>query len=215
MAAEEAPKRGGNALQRLVLWLVIFALLATVWILASERNQRHFRVVAEGGQLVVERGRYFPMGTGPAGEKIYAPVPLPAGEKPPGEREFEDQNALDQHLFAVLSGWARAAAQKGDTRTAAALVERASSLPGLTGAQFSELGVLRADLAWDDALTGVQQATQLIDAAIRNYQLVAAGKGPHAADAIKEADWLQKLAEELRAARQKPASSPAAPAPPK
>lgn len=210
--AEEAAKRGGGALQRLVLWLLIFALLAAVWVLASERNQRHFRVVAENGQLVIERGRFFPMGSAPAADKIYAPVPLPAGEKAPGEMEFADQNALDQHLFGLLNGWARAAAQKNDTRLAGALVERASALPGLTGGQFSELATLRAELAWDDALAAVQQAAQLIEGAIRNYQLVAAGKGVHAVDAIKEAEWLQKIADQIHAAQQKPpAPSAAAP----
>ena len=197
--AEEARKTGGG-LQRAVLWFVIAALLGTVWWLASERNERHFRVVSENAQLVIERGRFFPTGTVPSGDKIYGPIPLPAGEKAPGEMEFDDQNALDRWLFDTLSSWAREAAKKGDTHTAAALVERASALPGLTGAQNGQLASLKADLAWDEATTDVQQAGQMLDAAVRNLQSVVAGKGPRALDAAKESERLRGIAQSLKPA---------------
>ena len=182
--AERAARRGGG-FSRLILWLVIIALLAGVWWLASERNERHFRVAVEGNQLVIEKGRFFPVGTGPvaAGDKMYAPVPLPAGAKPPGEMEFADQNSLDRWLFDAVSAWAKESAQKGDTRTAAALVDRASGLPGLTGGQMSELSRMRADLAWDDALTDLANATQSVEAARRKLEMVRQGNGTHAAEA--------------------------------
>ena len=151
MTAEAAPKRSGGALSRLVLWLVIFLLLAAVWWLASERNQHHFRTVAQNGFLVIERGRFFPTGTAASDEKAYAPVPIPQGEKAPSEMEFDDQNALDRFLFDVLSHWADVLAKKNDTRAAAALVERAGALPGLTGGQVQQLAAMSADLSWDDA----------------------------------------------------------------
>lgn len=216
----EEKKRGGGVLQRLVLWLVIAALLGTVWFLASERNERHFRVAAvavtdnktHDSELVVERGRFFPTGTTAAPDKIYAPVPLPLGEKPPGEREFDDQNSLDQYLFGLLGAWAKGAVKKGDTTAAAALVERASGLPGLTGAQFAELTALKAELAWDEALAGEQQAAQLLDSAAHSLQMVAAGKGVRALEATQEADRLRRLAQELRAGQKAPAPPPAQPA---
>lgn len=207
----DAAKASGGGLQRLVLWLVIAALLGTIWYLASERNERHFRVAAENGQLIIERGRFFPMGTAAAGDKIYAPVPLPAGEKPPVEQEFDDQNALDRSLFGVLEEWAKAAAKKGDTHAAAGLVDRASQLPGLTGAQVSELMAMKADLAWDDAASEVQQATSLLDTAVQNLQRVTAGKGSRARAAQQEADRLHGVAQELRSTL--PGSTPPPPAP--
>ena len=207
-------KRTGGGLQRLVLWLVIAALLGTVWFLASERNERHYRVFSESGQLIIERGRFFPMGTAASGEKIYAPVPLVAGEKPPPEQEFDDQNSLDRHLFSLLQEWAKAAAKKGDTHAAAGFVERASQLPGLTGGQVSELVAMKADLAWDDAGTGVQQAAALIDTAVQNFLVVAAGKGPHALVAQQEADRLRVVVQELRNSAPRATTPPQAPAPP-
>ncbi|MCA1828537.1 MAG: hypothetical protein ABR567_05450 [Myxococcales bacterium] len=199
--ADETPRKGGGGLQRAVLWLVIAALLGTVWWLASERNERHYRVAAENGQLVIERGRFFPTGSSPSTDKTYAAIAIPAGEKAPGEIEFDDQNALDRWLFDVLTSWAREAAKKGDTHSAAALVDRASALPGLTGAQNGQLASLKADLAWDDAAADVQQAGQLLDAAVRNLQSVVAGKGPRALDAAKESDRLRGIAQSLKPAK--------------
>jgi len=183
--AEPAVARRGGGLQRLVLWLVILALLGAVYWLASERNEHRFRVFPQGSALVIERGRFFPAGSGPVApnDKVYGPIAVPAGEKPPAPTEFEDQNALDRWLFDLLSGWARNAGKKGDDKAAAVLVDRASALPGLTGAQMAELGSLRADLAWDDAQSDIAGAAQLLDTARRKLEAVRQGNGAHAADA--------------------------------
>ena len=197
--AEQAPRRGG-AFQRLLLWLVILALLGAVGWLASERNQHRFRVAAQGSLLVIERGRFFPTGTAPlpATDKAYGPIPLPAGEKPPPDTEFDDQNALDRWLFDLLGNWARNAGKKGDGRTAAALVDRASALPGLTGAQIAELNGLRADLAWDDAQTDIATAAQLVEGARRKLDAVRQGNGAHAADASALSGKLEGVQNTLR-----------------
>jgi len=197
--AEQAARRGG-AFQRLVLWLLILALLAAVGWLASERNQHRFRVAAQGSLLVIERGRFFPTGTAPLPptDKAYGPVPVPAGEKPPADTEFDDQNALDRWLFDLLGSWARNAGKKGDGRTAAVLVDRASALPGLTGAQIAELNALRADLAWDDAQTDIATAAQLVEGARRKLEAVRQGNGAHAADASALSGKLEGVQNTLR-----------------
>jgi hypothetical protein len=196
---EQAARRGGG-FQRLVLWLVILALLAAVGWLASERNQHRFRVAAQGSLLLIERGRFFPTGTAPlpATDKAYGPVPVPAGEKAPPDTEFDEQNALDRWLFDLLGNWARNAGKKGDGRTAAALVDRASALPGLTGAQIAELNSLRADLSWDDAQTDIASAAQLLEGARRKLEAVRQGNGAHAADASVLSGKLEGVQNTLR-----------------
>jgi hypothetical protein len=185
--AEEAPRRGGGVLQKLFLSLIILGLLAAVWWLASERNQRHFRVSARQGVLLVERGRFFPLGMVAVGDadKVYAPVTVPQGEKGPAEMEFEDQNSLDRWLFDLFSGWANAAGKRGDTKTAGLLVERASRLPGLSGEQVAQLASLRADLAWEDAQADLTNAAQLLDAARRKLEQVRQNNGAHSPDAAQ------------------------------
>ncbi len=197
--AEQAARRGGG-FQRLVLWLLILALLAAVGWLASERNQHRFRVAAQGSLLVIERGRFFPTGTAPLPptDKAYGPIPVPAGEKPPADTEFDEQNALDRWLFDLLGNWARNAGKKGDGRTAAVLVDRASALPGLTGAQIAELNGLRADLAWDDAQTDIATAAQLVEGARRKLDAVRQGNGAHAADASALSGKLEGVQNTLR-----------------
>jgi hypothetical protein len=195
--ADAKARPSGGGFSRLVLWFVILLLLAAVWYLASERNQRRFRTAAQNGALVIERGRFFPTGTAASDDKAYAPIPVPAGEKAPGEMEFDDQNALDRYLFEVLSNWAQALAKKNDTHTAAALVERASALPGLTGAQVQELSALSADLSWDDAQTDLSSAVKLVEAARRKLSAVQSGKGSHALEAAAQDAALQTVQKSL------------------
>src|SRR2546427_12404148 len=110
-------------------------------------------------------------------------MPIRAEQNPPADTEFDEQNALDRWLFDLLGGWARNAGKKGDGRTAATLVDRASALPGLTGGQIAELNALRADLAWDDAQTDIATPAQLVEGARRKLEAGRQGKGAHAADA--------------------------------
>lgn len=197
---EAAPQKrsGGGAFSRLVLWFVILLLLAAVWWLASERNQRHFHTVAQNGFLVIERGRFFPTGTAASDEKAYAPVPIPQGEKAPGEMEFDDQNALDRFLFDVMSNWAQVLRKKNDTRGAAALVDRASALPGLTGGQVQQLAAMNADLSWDDAQQDLVSAEKLVEAARKKLSAVQSGKGSHALDAAAQDQGLQTVQQSLQ-----------------
>jgi len=187
-------------MRAVVLWLVVAALFAAVWWLASERNERHYQVAAQNGQLVVERGRFFPTGTValPESDKLYAPIKLPEGAKPPPEVEFDDQNALDRWLFDMLAGWAKDAAKKNDTKTAAALVDRVSQLPGLSGSQMAQLSSLRADLAWDDAQADLASAGQLLGSARRKLLLVKQNNGLRAADATQLEPKLEGLQRTLQ-----------------
>jgi hypothetical protein len=197
--AEATPKPSSGGLSRMVLWLLIAVLLAAVWYLASERNQRHFHIVAQNGSIVVERGRFFPTGTGASDDKAYAPIAVPAGEKAPGEMEFDDQNALDRYLFDLLATWSKGLAKKNETHGAAALVDRANQLPGLTGAQVQALSAMSADLSWDDAQTDLGSAAKLLDDARRKLAAVQAGKGSHAMDAAALDLSLQTLQRSLDA----------------
>lgn len=176
MAGEALPAKpaGGGALSRLGLWLLVLALLAAVWWLASERNARRFTTEVREGRLVVGRGRFFPLGSRALGPEdgalfqLYQPLPLPAGVKPPPDREYEDQSALDQGLFAAVAGAARQAAQRPDAAAlgqADALAERAAQFPGLSSAQLSELRSLRGELALTAARGSAVEALKLVRAA--------------------------------------------------
>src|SRR6266849_3515094 len=84
MAEAQAQRRGG-VLSRLVLWLLVLCLLAAVWWLASERNQRRFAWRPDESVLTISKGRFFPLGMAnlapddPQFGKIYGPLPIPQG----------------------------------------------------------------------------------------------------------------------------------------
>ncbi len=145
-------------MRAVVLWLVIAALLATVWWLASERNERHYSLSTNGTQLLVSKGHFFPTGTSTVREKPYEPFAIPTGEKVPfsNDVDYDDQNALDRALFDILYGWAKDLTKK-DAPAALSLAERASDLPGLTAAQLGQLQALRAELSYSAAHDELQQ----------------------------------------------------------
>jgi hypothetical protein len=198
--AEATTTRRGGGFQRFVLWLVIIGLLGAVFWLASERNEHRFHITSQGNALVIERGRFFPTGSAPVPptDKVYGPLPVPPGEKVPADVEFDSQNSLDRWMFDLLSAWARNAGKRSDNKSAAALVDRASALPGLTGAQVAELSALRADLSWDDAQGDLANAAGLVEAARRKLEAVRQGNGAHAADAAALSGKLEGVQRTLR-----------------
>ncbi len=214
-----APASGGG-FQRLVLWLLIFCLLGVVWWLASERNERHFRQAVDSGFLVVERGRFFPMGSSRiAAEdatygKAYGPLQLPPGAKV-SEIEYDDQATLDRGLFQLLLPWAREAAKKSDVTAAQALADRASLLPGLSAQQQAQLAGLRGELAYSEARGELSQAAKLVLSARRKLELVRDAAGDHALEAAPLASELGPVADQLAAAAEgRSARAPAPAAPP-
>jgi hypothetical protein len=221
MAEAQVSRRGGG-LSRAVLWLLVLALLGAVWWLASDRNRRRFSWAADGGALVISKGRFFPVGAGSIGAddpkygKVYGPLPLPAGAKA-AEQEFEDQTALDRALFDLIVPWARAGVQKGDEPSiadAGRLVERASALPGLTAEQHQQLAGLRGDLSFTAARQELLQAARLVLSARRKLQAVEEGGGEHAFEAapmLRQLEGIQGLLEDAgegKSGRQTSTSNP-------
>jgi hypothetical protein len=205
--ADEQVQRRGGGLSRFLLWLAVLGLLAAVWWLASERNQRRFSWGADGGRLVISKGNFFPVGARviPADDpklgKVYGPIPLPPGANATAA-EFEDQTALDRALFDLVVPWAKADLKSGDAAAverAGALVERADALPGLTAGQHHELAALRADLSFSAAKGELQQAAKLVLDARRKLDAVREGGGDHALEAaplVRELEGIQDALEE-------------------
>ena len=221
MAEAQAQRRGG-ALSRLVLWLLVLCLLAAVWWLASERNQRRFAWRPDESILTISKGRFFPLGMAniapddPQFGKIYGPLPIPQGSKV-SEQEFEDQTELDRALFDLVVPWARADAQKGDEKSiaeAGRLVDRGSALPGLTAEQHQQLAGLRGELAFTAARQELLQAAKLVLSARRKLQSVEEGGGDHALEAgpvLRELEGIQGLLEDASQSKPHPAPSPTPP----
>jgi hypothetical protein len=222
LAEEQAQaRRGGGGLSKFVLWLAVLALLAAVWWLASERNQRRFSWATDDGKLVISKGRFFPIGAGviasddPKWGKIYGPIPIPPGAKA-SEEEFEDQTALDRALFDLVVPWAKADLKAADATAVAragALVDRADALPGLTAGQHQELAGLRSELSFTAAKDELARAAKLVVDARRKLEAVRESGGDHALEAAPLARELEGVQDALEEASQGKAHGVYAPTP--
>src|SRR5919108_495922 len=224
--ADQATRSASRGLPKAVLWLLVFALLAAVWWLASERNLHRFSWAPDGQFLVISKGRFFPIGMAriasddPHLGKIYGPIPLPEGSKV-SEQEFEDQTSLDRALFDLIVPLARAAVQKGDEASitqANQLVDRPTSLPGLTADQHQQLSALRGDLSFTAAKQELLQAAKLVAGARRKLQAVEEGGSEHALEAgpmLRGLEGIQGLLEDAGGAKSQPNRPANQPAPAK
>lgn len=168
-------------LMRLLIGGLVLGLAAATLYLLAERNSRFYYLSQEGRNIVVYRGAWLPSGKrpflpdDPHTARIYAPIELPEDAPVIEERRFEERQDLDRALFDILSGLAEERIRSEDERKMQegfALVERASLLPGITGAQARSLRMLRAELSFfegrahlEKALVELRQAREKLELA--------------------------------------------------
>jgi len=194
MAEGESGRRGSP-----LAWILVVALLATVFWLASERNARRWALGADAGHLVVLRGRSFP--TGLRRSDQFPPIAIPPDAKAPAEVEFEDRVALDRAVFEQILAWARAAAEKPEAAAQARAMQlagRAAQLHGLTPAQIEQLQTLRAGLAWTSALQDIEKAGELLTTAEKSLRL-AQHAGTNAQRAAQLIQRVHEISQRLQA----------------
>jgi hypothetical protein len=184
--------RGGGGAKALLAWAIIVALLGAVAWLVSERNARTWYLVPDEGRLVVMRGMRLPVGRrawtpdDPALAQAYAPVVAPPGTALPPAKEFEERSLLDQALYDLLAGWARAEVASADParlERGLGYLARAERLPGLSSAQREDLAALRAESGYQEALRLVARAADALRDAADKLRRAAASRSPHAAEA--------------------------------
>jgi hypothetical protein len=175
-----------------IAWIAILGLLAVVTWLVSERNARQWFLVPSEGRLVVMKGLTLPVGrsgfetSDPALAQAYAPLVPPPGKALPPERPFEERGLLDQAIYELVAGWAREEIASGDParlERGLGYVARAEKLPGLSPAQRDDLGALRAESAYQEALKLVGKAADELRDAAERLRRAAGSRSPHAGEA--------------------------------
>jgi hypothetical protein len=174
------------------VWLLVLVLAGLVAWLASERNARLFYLVPDGDELVVKRGLFLPFGRqaihseDPA-FKVYAPVKPPPGYALGDEKSFDDRAGLDQGLYALLAGWARAditGEQHDQLERGLAYLARAEQLPGISAAQREDLRSLRAESSYFEARGLLEQGSEQLRRAREKLRVASEGTGRHASHAF-------------------------------
>lgn len=150
--------------------LGVVALLGVVAYLLSDINTRRYRLALSQEGLVVERGRFLPMGFEryePADDLLrqaYAPIEVPAGETVEVGVVFDERSEIDRALYGRLRLWASQRLGASDANTlelGIRYVKRLENLPSLSEGQRHDLRAMRADAALkqgEGLLQGVQQA---------------------------------------------------------
>ena len=143
-------------------WLVIFLALVLAGVIAyllSTINHGRYYLMVRHGQLIIERGRMFPVGSilfkpdDPKLAGLYAPLIVPPGEELPESQTFDSLPELNRQLFAILAGWSRkgmASMTEVEFEQALVYIDRARRLPGLSDEQQRELNLLRGDIGYRD-----------------------------------------------------------------
>lgn len=231
MAEEKRPAPRRSPV--LPLLLAVGLAVAVAWLLA-ERNARQWWLVQEEGKVVVKKGVFFVTGktafqsADPETARTYAPIPAPQGGAAVTETAYEDRAELDQALFELLAGWAKADIQSQQMERmerARGYLGRASRLAGLSPAQREQLRVLQAETAFQEAVEHLTLGANALRRALEGLKLAAEARGPVAAEAAALEKSLEPVAastgqlmleaSRFAAERYRPSpGSPGAPAPP-
>jgi hypothetical protein len=186
----------------LPLLLAVGLGVAVAWLLA-ERNARQWWIVQEDGKVVVKKGVLFVTGktafqsADAETARTYAPIPAPQGGSAVTETPYEDRAELDQALFELLAGWARADIQSQQMERmerARGYLGRASRLAGISPAQREQLRVLQAETAFQEAVEHLTQGANALRRALEGLRLAAQAHGPVAAEAAALEKSLEPVA---------------------
>jgi len=210
--------RLGKFLRGIIITILVLGLGAAVLYLLSEINHGQYRLVSADGMLIVERGRFMPVGFEPYRPEAedlkaaYAPIPLPEGESLSAPEVFRERIDLDRTLFSLLAGWARRGLDSQNPahiETSTRYVERCEMLPGLSEEQRNELTVLRADLAFLHGLRLLDDVAKLLRDALERFE-TALKAGTSQPDEAQR--WIDEINARIADYSAKPRTDASAPA---
>ena len=183
-APHKETKQQGSRVGRMFSWLFvrlsIVGLICVVLYLLSVLNHGKYRFRSQGDTLLIERGRFLPLGfesyvpNDASMTRAYTPIQIPPGESIASPPVFDDRGGMDQALFALLAGWMRQEISSEDPKAmerATHYVERAELLPAISEEQRAELRRLRADLAYRNGQRMVDQVVDILNAALAEFEL--------------------------------------------
>ncbi len=177
------PPKKKRSVSRFLGYLLITALMLTllgsVLYLLSDINHRQYRLTTRQSSLIIERGRFMPMGFErftPKNEvlrPIYAPIALPTGVNFTSNEIFDDRTDVDRAIFGLLSGWSRemlAADAAAEFERVVTYIDRCELLPGLSEGQRLELQTLRADVAFTRGTHTLSGIAEQLNQALAEFE---------------------------------------------
>ena len=193
----------GRFFVSLLAVVLILGLGSVVIYLLSDINRRQYRLSTREGMLIVERGRFLPIGfeafepEEPDLRSAYAPIPLPPSETLVENEIFSERADLDRVLFSLLAGWARrglGSTEAKEISLASAYVTRCGTLPGLSEEQRVELRTLRADLAYKNGRRILADIVTQLEKALTEFEVSLELGTSRPSDAER---WIQEIRQRM------------------
>jgi hypothetical protein len=223
-------QRASRALVRLVVTLLLLGCAGAAVFFMSQLNARTFSLRIQDGKLTVLKGRMMPAGampfrpTDPTMADAYAPLDLEGttAAAPFTEQGYSDREALDRALFQIIETLAApkvASDEPSKQERGIQLIRRAEKLPGLTEEQRRSLERLKAEVAFYQARSKLEDAQRLVVEGLTQLRLAAQSKNRHERSANQMLANVEEPAKALEEALRKavhvlsaPPEEPAAPA---
>jgi hypothetical protein len=203
-------RRTTSALTRLVVVLLIFGLGGVVVFLISQLNARTFRVEVIDNNLVITKGRLFPIGAepyrpaDPALKEAYAAIPLEGtGIGNLAEQRFNERDDLDRALFDILSRLASSRMNSDDPQVldrGVYYLRRAEKLSGLTEEQRLVLRGMQSEVAYYLARNKLDEARRTVAEALSQLKIAAGVQNRHARSATQMISEVEPAAAALEEA---------------
>ena len=207
----ETPKPKRRWFRVLSNLIILVAIAAIGVFVTSNENQKRIRLNVINNTLVVEEGKFFPIGFQPmeidtdSKTKAYTPIPLRKTMEVSVPIEFDDRTELDQYLFSLLSAWSKELIESGsssDITLAENLINRSEWLPGVSVQQRREIRAMQADLAFSAAKRQIMEAKEGLEAAAESLKDATRVESRFEVDARQWQDWANYVLEMFNTAPQ-------------
>jgi hypothetical protein len=187
--------------------LIVLGLAGVIVYLLSLLNSKKFFLVPEGGELVVKKGIFFPMGSeryqpkDPKLASLYSPIDLPEELRHAGPIEFEDLPSLNRDFGNYMIKFANklvfskeeALYQKGRR-----YLERVGTMQGLDAKQMQSIQGLNADVDYIEAKRAYLSVEHTLERALKKFKQAETFGTGRFADAV---EWIKKIQVLLEAIR--------------
>ncbi len=214
----------GRAFTRVLVFLIIVGLTAAVVALLSRLNERTFTLQTVDDNLVVMKGRPFPVGEQPyhpsdaLQRDAYAPIPLNhAGADGLLEQRFTEKEELDRALFDLISRLASTRITSEDPKVldqGLYYLHRSEMLSGLTDGQRTLLKGMQSEVAFYLARSSLDDARRMVAQALSQLKLASGIPNRHARTASQMLLEVEPAATALEEALRRAVHQLSAPAEP-
>ncbi|GAB4289308.1 MAG: hypothetical protein Kow0090_01930 [Myxococcota bacterium] len=162
-----------------LLTLIIIVLVGIVLYLLSERNSNRFFLIEKNGNLIVEKGYFFPIGSSEikpadkAEEETYRPIALPPEARPFEKEAFSNRVNLHTALGNMLLSWSKKrlfAKDETEFKKGWQYLKRAELLSGLPQATMDDLSKLKGGYVYNDGVRLISSLDEKIKNALERFK---------------------------------------------